>query len=200
MKEFLLRAWKNTTKTIRHKDIGDHSRKESIVLKSKKRIAKILAFPLLIGLIVTFNGFLLLKSGHVILRLEFLLSTIITCSTTISGFVLTAISILIGFEAHPVMKEMKKVDGLAELTIRFAETLILGAAVIIFSLIIGEAAGKGNYVGRTYLIAGIGLISSYVCCIVTVFFYLLSILIHLCEIPPIARNNHASVPCGEMRI
>ena len=65
-------------------------------------------------------------------RLEFLLNTIISCSATISGFILASVTILVGATSSEIMKEIKKHGAHKELRWRYTEALILGLLVIFF--------------------------------------------------------------------
>ena len=65
-------------------------------------------------------------------RVEFILNAVISCATTISGFVITSVSILIGATSSEIMKEIKAQGGFTELQIRYTEALILGIITIVY--------------------------------------------------------------------
>ena len=75
---------------------------------------------------------------------EFLLNSIITSATTISGFILAAVTILVGATSSAIMKDIRNEGGLQELRWRYTETLILALIVIVFFTILGGIVDEKN--------------------------------------------------------
>ena len=67
--------------------------------------------------IVVYQAFII--PNFQIHRIEFVLNAIITTTTTISGFILTSLSILLGLNNHPILEDIKKktIDGRARLAV-----------------------------------------------------------------------------------
>lgn len=70
-------------------------------------------------------------------RIDFILSAIITCASTFTGFLTTAISILFGFSRSALLQYLNKKGGTKELIIRCAITLLLGLVLLTIAIVVG---------------------------------------------------------------
>lgn len=131
-------------------------------------------------------------------RLEFLLNTIISCSATISGFILASVTILVGATSSEIMRRIRKHGALPELRWRYTEALILGLVVIFFFTFLGAAVDTSNCVSNLYLSLSAGLLVAYVCSVISTCYYLLSIIGLINEDMPSVEET-PSTPTGNYR-
>lgn len=131
-------------------------------------------------------------------RLEFLLNTIISCSATISGFILASVTILVGATSSEIMKEIKKHGAHKELRWRYTEALILGLLVIFFFTILGAIIDETNSVSNVLVSVSAGILVSYTCSVISTCYYLLSI-IGLINEDRQGPENTPSTPKGRFR-
>lgn len=85
--------------------------------------------------IVVYQAFII--PNFQIHRIEFVLNAIITTTTTISGFILTSLSILLGLNNHPILEDIKKKQLMGELVWRYAESFLIGLIIIIWCISLG---------------------------------------------------------------
>ena len=107
---------------------------------------------------------------------EFLLNSIITSATTISGFILAAVTILVGATSSAIMKDIRNEGGLQELRWRYTETLILALIVIVFFTILGGIVDEKNIMTLPMLSNSAGLIVAYLSSTISTCYYLLAII------------------------
>lgn len=93
--------------------------------------------PIAAGIIAFIFMRLFVKENIYIYNIEFLLNAIINCTATFSGFVLTAISILVGLKASSIMNAIENNNNVHELLLIGAESLVLGLALISYCVIVG---------------------------------------------------------------
>lgn len=167
-------------------------------MKNKVHILIAVLIPLVIGFFVGIALFLVKVPSLIIPRLEFLLNTIISCSATISGFILASVTILVGATSSEIMKEIKKHGAHKELRWRYTETLILGLVVIIYFSVLGAITGKCNCVNNVLISISAGILISYCCSVISTCYYLLSIIGLISEDKQ-SPNNTPSVPNGQFR-
>lgn len=72
------------------------------------RNMRIAAFPIIVGFLTGFGLYLMKIPDLVMPRLEFLLNAIISCATTVSGFIISSVAILIGATESQIMIKIKK--------------------------------------------------------------------------------------------
>lgn len=112
-------------------------------------------------------------------RIEFVLNAIITTATTISGFILTSLSILLGLNSHPILEDIKKKQLMGELVWRYAESFLIGLIIIIGCISLGATLEEDTailFVSEKWIKVGLCILMWY---LVGLFFlckYLLGIL------------------------
>lgn len=167
-------------------------------MKAKLHIGVVVLIPIILGIL---SGFAVSRTKITSLefpRLEFLLSTIISCSATISGFILASVTILVGATSSEIMKRIRKYGALPELRWRYTEALILGLVVIFFFTFLGAAVDESNCVSNLYLSLSAGLLVAYICSVVSTCYYLLSIIGLINENVPTVDGTPC-VPNGNFR-
>ena len=132
-------------------------------------------------------------------RLEFLLNSIITSATTISGFILAAVTILVGATSSAIIKDIRKEGGLQELRWRYTETLILALIVIVFFTVLGGIVDTQNKVTLPWLSTSAGLIVAYLSSTISTCYYLLAIIGRMYYEAP-EPDDTPSSPEGPFRI
>lgn len=158
---------------------------------------RILLMPFL-GIASGFITYFSLNSEIVIPRLEFVLTSIISSSATISGFVLASVTILVGASNKPIMVQIRKAGALKELKLRYTITLILGLIVIIYFTLAGLYVSEDDKVPIVGISISVGIIVMYIASIISTSYYLLSIIGLLNE-ETISIQDTPSVPSGEFR-
>ena len=167
-------------------------------MKAKLHIGVVVLIPIILGLL---SGFVVSRTKITSLefpRLEFLLNTIISCSATISGFILASVTILVGATSSEIMKRIRKHGALPELRWRYTEALILGLVVIFFFTFLGAIVDDTDCVEKIYLSLSTGLLVSYVCSVISTCYYLLSIIGLINEEAP-TIDKIPSTPSGKYR-
>lgn len=167
-------------------------------MKLKLRPLITVLTPLFIGLICGLAMFWCKIPSLTFTRLEFLLNTIVSCSATISGFILASVTILVGTTSSEILKEIKKHGAHKELRWRYTEALILGLIVIVFFPALGAIIDETNLVSRTQISISTGILVSYICSVISTCYYLLSI-IGLINEDKQGPDNTPSVPRGKFR-
>ena len=109
-------------------------------------------------------------------RLEFLLNTIISCSATISGFILASVTILVGAANSEIMNTIRKNGALQELRWRYTEALLFGLIVIIYFAFLGATVDSSNTIGSLNVAISTSLLTAYISSVVITCYYLLSII------------------------
>lgn len=133
-------------------------------------------------------------------RIEFVLNAIITCSSTLVGFMLTSLSIIFGLVNTALLRTIYKTNARYELNIRYVETMLIGVILIIACIITGA-------------MTNCDLIVPFLPLIFTIFFAILFLIgfifngINLVEIIMYApttdeqfKRDKPSTPKGEFRI
>lgn len=128
-------------------------------------------------------------------RVEFILNAVISCATTISGFVITSVSILIGATSSEIMKEIKAQGGFTELQIRYTEALILGIITIVYFIFLGATLDETACICRLFISVSAGILVTYGYSVISAGYYLLSIIGLLNKIKSTVTTP--SVPSGE---
>lgn len=133
-------------------------------------------FDIAIGICVALVYRQFSPSPLVIYHLEFVLSSIITCAATIAGFILTSLSILLGFSSSPLFVYLRKKGYLPELQCRYTASLTFSFAVIFLCVTIGGFAGETNQIGPLWIELGIGTLVTYLLSVLTTGYYILKII------------------------
>lgn len=134
-------------------------------------------------------------------RLEFLLSTIITCATTFSGFIIASVTILVSATSSDIMSTIRKQGASNELRWRYIESVFIGFIVIAWFSFIGATAipdENMNYLSRGLATISAGVLGAYGYSLLTTCGYLMWIIGMLNE--PSPSPDGQSVPKGEPRI
>lgn len=108
-----------------------------------------------------------------ITRIDFILSTIITCATTFSGFTLTIVSILLSFSRSTLIEYLKKNNGIQELIFRYTFSLVLGLLLILFCGAVGSDLPVKNEFSKFMVILGAIILFDYLYNLITSSNYLL---------------------------
>lgn len=133
-------------------------------------------------------------------RFEFLLNSIITSATTISGFILAAVTILVGATSSAIMKDIRNKGGLQELRWRYTETLILALIVIVFFTVLGAVVeAEKNSMTISWISFSAGLLVAYLSSTISTCYYLLAIIGRLYYEAP-EEDQTPSSPEGLFRI
>ena len=167
-------------------------------MKAKLHVGAVVLIPVILGILSGLVVSRIKITSIEFPRLEFLLHTIISCSATISGFILASVTILVGATSSEIMKKIRKKGALPELRWRYTEALILGLVVIFFFTFLGAIVDDTDCVEKIYLSLSTGLLVAYVCSVISTCYYLLSIIGLINEETPTVDNT-PSVPTGEFR-
>lgn len=133
-------------------------------------------------------------------RFEFLLNSIITSATTISGFILAAVTILVGTTSSAIMKAIRNKGGLQELRWRYTETLVLALIVIVFFTIQGAVVeAENNSMTISWVSFSAGLLVAYLSSTISTCYYLLAIIGRLYYEAP-EEDDTPSSPEGPFRM
>lgn len=85
-------------------------------------------------------------------RIEFVLDAIITCSSTLVGFILTSLSIIFGLVNTELFKTIYKTNAKYELNLRYIETMVVGIGLIISCIATGANTDQYQVVPFVWLI------------------------------------------------
>lgn len=152
--------------------------------------------PVAVGLIV----YIVLSQINVpsiwFLRFEFLLNVIITCTATICGFTLTAVSILVSSGSSAIVQKLQTTNTMRELRMCYTENLLIGIVVIVFFSFLGAVVGEDNCIPPNLVVLSASFLVGYVVSVLITGHYLLSAVFLInCNVPRI--DNHGSIPKGE---
>lgn len=167
-------------------------------MKIKRYIIAVVRSPIVLGILAGVVIYFDKVPAMLLPRLEFLLDTIISCSATISGFILASVTILVGATSSEIMKKIKKHGAFPELRWRYTEALTLGLIVILFFTYLGVVIDDSNCVSNIYLSLSTGLLVTYICSVISTCYYLLSI-IGLINEEKLTVDETPSEPEGEYR-
>ena len=160
-----------------------------------KRNVCIILFPIVLGLVMAFLIIIMKVPAVTLPRVEFILNAVISCATTISGFIITSVSILIGATSSEIMKEIKAQGGFTELQIRYTEALILGIITIVYFIFLGATIDETACICRSYISVSAGILVAYGYSVISAGYYLLSVIGLLNKIKSTVTTP--SVPSGE---
>lgn len=166
-----------------------------ISMKQKVCNVCIILFPIALGVVAALLIIIMKVPAITLPRVEFILNAVISCATTISGFVITSVSILTGATSCEIMKEIKVQGGFTELRIRYTEALILGVIAIVYFIILGATIDETACISTLYISISAGILVAYGYSVISTGYYLLSIIGLLNKIKSIATTP--TVPQGE---
>lgn len=180
--------------------------KEVAQMKGNRILKKIcflsfLLVHIVISLVIAIILFGVLRGQPIkIQRIEFVLNAIITCSSTLIGFMLTSISIIYGLVNTALFKMISKTKGRFELSWRYGETMLVGIVLIVLCIIIGEKTGEDGLVPLrffqiTTFFTFLFLVSFILNCVT-----LIKIIVEAPASDNLAAKRIPSAPKGEYRI
>ena len=149
----------------------------------------IILFPIALGVVAAFLIIIMKVPAITLPRVEFILNAVISCATTISGFVITSVLILIGATSSEIMKEIKAQGGFTELQIRYTEALILGIITIVYFIFLGATLDETACICRLFISVSAGILVAYGYSVISAGYYLLSIIGLLNKIIAIFNNT-----------
>lgn len=164
-------------------------------MKQKVCNVCIILFQIALGVVAALLIIIMKVPAITLPRVEFILNAVISCATTISGFVITSVSILTGATSCEIMKEIKVQGGFTELRIRYTEALILGVIAIVYFIILGATIDETACISTLYISISAGILVAYGYSVISTGYYLLSIIGLLNKIKSIATTP--TVPQGE---
>lgn len=132
-----------------------------ISMKQKVCNVCIILFPIALGVVAALLIIIMKVPAITLPRVEFILNAVISCATTISGFVITSVSILTGATSCEIMKEIKVQGGFTELRIRYTEALILGVIAIVYFIILGATIDETACISTLYISISAGILVAY---------------------------------------
>lgn len=161
----------------------------------KKAIIEPFLIAIVAGIVLVF-----LKVPDIYInKIDFVMSSIITCVVTMSGFILTSVSIIIGMSGSLIMKKISKDGGLSELIARYSTTLILSLIVVIAFIVLGSMIKDDNIVSSRLIVVGSVIVISYLYSLITTCYYLLAIIARIpCE-NSIESSDKPTKPQGDFR-
>ena len=166
------------------------------MLQSKNHFISFI--PIIIGILAGFTVYYIPLPIISIKRVEFLLNTIITTSTTISGFILAAIAILAGASDTRIIVTIHQNSAHKELKWHCSTSLLLGLIQIIFFAGLGAITGENEPFSNLQVSIGSGLLIGYFASITLTCGYLVSIISFINDTCPQIDEN-PSTPSGEFR-
>lgn len=126
---------------------------EFLISKAKINSSGFLLKHFLGALLVTVViGKFLNGQAVVIPRIEFVLDAIITCASTLVGFILTSLSIIFGLVNTELFKTIYKTNAKYELNLRYIETMVVGIGLIISCIVTGANTNQCQVVPFVWLI------------------------------------------------
>ena len=163
------------------------------------RYVKIVALPLGIGVALPSIVSLYMIFPMRIGRIEFILNALITCAVTFTGFLMTAIAILVGMSDSSIMRYIiRKEELMSELICRYSFSLILGTGLILFCIVAGYRVDASGTIWRGTFIICAGVSVAFFISIVITGYYSLWIVSLFSKEPP--KGNGSLKPQGEYRI
>lgn len=136
---------------------------------------------------------------HKIIQLEFVLNSLISFSTTISGFIMATLSILIGMSNNPLIVEIRKNNLIGEIKWRFSETIISGLALIAICIVFGAITPEDLIIPGNWIEAICCIVSWYFLSVITTCYYLVGILAGTVTGKKNKLDKNPSEPEGEFR-
>jgi len=141
--------------------------------------------PLFWGSIFGFSFYFVLNHLKITIqlpRIDFILDAILDCAITLSGFVFTAITIIIGLGTSDFIKYIVGNHSYKELRMRSMYTLIFGIIFVLYIIILGTLVDAEGNMSKLLCATSIGFIVAYIINIILTCYYLLR-TIELASLP-----------------
>lgn len=132
-------------------------------------------------------------------RIEFVLNSLITVATTLLGFIVTAVSILIGMSTNPVISEIRKNNLLGEIKWHFIETILLGLGLIVIAIVLGGMAPTPAIISEKWSKLAICAIGWFFVSFTSTCFYLVGVLVGTVDGNKNTIHEKPSAPNGELK-
>lgn len=99
----------------------------------------------IVGIIISWKC---VPATMVMPRIDFVLSALITCASTFTGFILTVVSVLLGFSKTNLVQYLNKHGGTKELVMRYTITIVLGILLILLCVFLGSIVPDNHAIGK----------------------------------------------------
>ncbi len=132
-------------------------------------------YPYIISTIVCIILWLNVNSTFEVNRLEFILNSVITFSVTYIGFVITSITILIGFSKKSIFKILNKNNYTDLIVEYFMTSIIIGTMLVILSFCLGLSVGPQNLVSKFQALLFVWLFLSFLLCLIRIASFMMKI-------------------------
>lgn len=143
------------------------------------------AISIFIGILI-----LLRKTGaYKVTRLEFILNSAITFSSTYIGFVITAITVFVGLTQKPIMKFLNEKKLLKLIVEYFMASIVIGTLVIVYSLYLGYSVDNKCMVPKIELAGFVMIFLSFLLCLIRVASFMMKIFLVMQYEGDIFKNN-----------
>ena len=113
-----------------------------------KRCLRIIAPLIGISIVGVIISWKFIPVTMVIPRIDFVLSALITCASTFTGFILTVVSVLLGFSKTNLVQYLNKHGGTKELVTRYTITIVLGILLILLCVFLGSIVPEDYTIGK----------------------------------------------------
>lgn len=160
-------------------------------MKKRARLFVIGLLPILAGILLrVLLGFLKIHDISVD-RIEFVLNSLITFASALSGFILSSLSILIGLSNSPIMVHIRTKGAIPELRCRYTSALLYCIMLIIYCVCAGMAVGTGTKIDGFSFTAAIALITAFLFSTIVTGKYLLSLIAIIPAKKPVQTSVYA---------
>ena len=157
-------------------------------------IVRAVAF-LVLGLL----GFMFITSDIEIPRIEFVLESILTVSTTLTGFLFTGITLLVGFTSKLLEKISDSRSAFRELKARCLEAIILGIVVVVLCIMCGACLRENDQISVWWLRMFLFIGGWFTVSFVEVSYYLVRIFLTPSNGFPIHNTRKKGIPENFLR-
>lgn len=153
---------------------------------------KHLIIRIAILLILVLCTFLFVKSDIEILHIEFVLSSIISATTTLTGFLFTGITLLVGFSSKVLNAISNSKRASRQLKILCIESVTLGLIIIVLCICFGAYLDETNIIHLIWARIFILVCGMFLTSFAEISYYLISIF--TVRKFPIEATDQAGVP------
>ena len=116
-----------------------------------KRCIRVIAPLIGISIVCIIIAWKYVPATMIIPRIDFVLSALITCSSTFTGFILTVVSVLLGFSKTNLVQYLNKHGGTKELVMRYTITIVLGILLILLCVCLGSIIPENHTIGKWWV-------------------------------------------------
>lgn len=152
-------------------------------------ILRIIAF-----LILIFSGFVFVTEDFTITHIEFVLESIITVATTLTGFLFTGITLLVGFSSKVLQDISSDKPVSYELKLRCCESILLGLVVIVICIVCGACVDETNQISIWWIRAFIFVCGWFLISFAEISYYLVRIILISSTVPPVQVSKEKGIP------